>query len=914
MRTTHDFMRARLLAGVLALALMTAPLAYARTSAEEPAGAPADVLAAATGDAPALAPAPVVPARLDPALATLVRAREASGTAAAQAVGRMSGLAVAEDRVAVAVEPVAGRTSEASAAVVAAGGRVFAAYEGLVDAEVPVATLAALADSGAIARVSRPQTPVLSEVVGEGAHVMNASAFTTAGIDGSGVKVGIIDGGFHGYAALLGSELPTSGKVTLWGGVPGKPGTVIGSDPNEAYHGAAVAEVVHDMAPGAHLYLARISDAGDLAAAKDWMVANKVQVINHSASWLGGRLDGTGWINKIVTEAVRTPDVPGGIVWANAAGNMRYRHWSGDFTSRADDRFTMRWGNGQYVNLTYWAVGDPPLLGQLWWNNDDWNGHAIQDYNLILLRFDGKDFVEVDVGAQGRGLQDGSQYPYEEVYHTPWRSGWYGWAIYKSKYATRSDVDFDFFTPYQDLQFTVAARSITTPADNPNAGFMASGAVAGTWTVSAAQDRPGLGMQESYSSEGPTLDRRVVPDLMAPDDVSTRTFLYAAPAAQRGTFSGTSASSAYLAGAAALVRAAFPASSAADVESYLKRNAVDSGAGGVDMAYGTGIAQLPYLTTPTVDVGRLSGADRYATSLAISRGSFESSVTTVVVATGAGYADALAGAPLAGVYGSPVLLVHPGGVSTAFRTELARLGARHAIILGSTAAVSSAVDATLQGVGLTTERLQGPTRFDTAAAIARRIAAEEGPAFTARAWIVNGNDFPDALAASPFAYYTKTPILPVGTYRIAPAIQSVVHDLGFTSAVIGGGTLAVSSGVEEWIEDANGPASIETTRKGGATRIDTARAIGAYGVSQGWGAYGYIGIATAYNYPDALSGAAAAGHNGGVLMLTDGRTLYPIEQRTIAHNRDVLSKLRVFGGGWSMMGSVVVQSRMLANP
>ena len=39
---------------------------------------------------------------------------------------------------------------------------------------------------------------------------MNVAGYTAAGYDGAGVKIGIIDGGFAGYAARLGTELPAS--------------------------------------------------------------------------------------------------------------------------------------------------------------------------------------------------------------------------------------------------------------------------------------------------------------------------------------------------------------------------------------------------------------------------------------------------------------------------------------------------------------------------------------------------------------------------------------------------------------------------------------------------------------------------------------------------------------------------------
>ena len=55
------------------------------------------------------------------------------------------------------------------------------------------------------------RTCTLADVVtGEEIAAMNAAGYTNAGYDGTGVKIGIIDGGFAGYAARLGTELPAS--------------------------------------------------------------------------------------------------------------------------------------------------------------------------------------------------------------------------------------------------------------------------------------------------------------------------------------------------------------------------------------------------------------------------------------------------------------------------------------------------------------------------------------------------------------------------------------------------------------------------------------------------------------------------------------------------------------------------------
>lgn len=72
-----------------------------------------------------------------------------------------------------------------------------------------------------------------------------------------------------------------------------------------------------------------------------------------------------------------------------------------------------------------------------------------------------------------------------------------------------------------------------------------------------------------------------------------------------------------------------------------------------------------------VDVTRLGGSDRYATSLAINQEIFSTTVKAYL-ATGTGFADALAGAALAGANAAPLYTVLrtciPDGVHTHFRT------------------------------------------------------------------------------------------------------------------------------------------------------------------------------------------------------------------------------------------------------
>lgn len=87
---------------------------------------------------------------------------------------------------------------------------------------------------------------------------------------------------------------------------------------------------------------------------------------------------------------------------------------------------------------------------------------------------------------------------------------------------------------------------------------------------------------------------------------------------------------------------------------------------------------------------RYSGADRYATSQAINAAEFESA-PTVYFATGTGFADALAGAAIAGRDRAPLFVVPSTCVPSALISRLAALGTEHRILLGGTSALSTGV-------------------------------------------------------------------------------------------------------------------------------------------------------------------------------------------------------------------------------
>jgi hypothetical protein len=187
----------------------------------------------------------------------------------------------------------------------------------LIIATVPAAALTALASNPAIAGVMAQPAPIVDAIEGQGVSTIDADQWHDAGLTGAGVRVAVIDLGFQGYSALLGDELPSSVHTASFGcGVSVQNGEV---------HGTAVAEIIHEVAPAAELYLLCIGGLDPLSRldeAVSYAVANGVDVINHSVGWFNaGRGDGTGALAPIVTDARN-----GGILWVNSAGNSAQQH------------------------------------------------------------------------------------------------------------------------------------------------------------------------------------------------------------------------------------------------------------------------------------------------------------------------------------------------------------------------------------------------------------------------------------------------------------------------------------------------------------------------------------------------------------------------------------------------------------
>jgi putative cell wall-binding protein len=290
----------------------------------------------------------------------------------------------------------------------------------------------------------------------------------------------------------------------------------------------------------------------------------------------------------------------------------------------------------------------------------------------------------------------------------------------------------------------------------------------------------------------------------------------------------------------------------------------------------------------------IQGADRFHTAVAASQEAYPDGSQYVIIATGRNWPDALGGTALAGALDAPILLSEPTSLPSVTKTEIERLEATHAIILGGTGAVSAGVQTTLATMGLSVERIAGTTRYQTADAVALRTIAVLGDDYDGTAFVATGGNFPDALAAAPLAAANGWPLyLAHPTSGLLPGTVAAMGAV--EEALILGGTGAVSAGVESALDALLGdPAN--TTRLQGINRYVTAVAIASYGVTDVGHTWDRVGIATGEDYPDALAGGVLQGKVGSVMLLTLPTSLHPATATALTANAGAIDTVTFFGG------------------
>ena len=262
---------------------------------------------------------------------------------------------------------------------------------------------------------------------------------------------------------------------------------------------------------------------------------------------------------------------------------------------------------------------------------------------------------------------------------------------------------------------------------------------------------------------------------------------------------------------------------------------------------------------------RLQGADRYATAAAISVEAFpEPGVPVVYVASGTEFADALAAAPAAAHLGGPMLLTEKWSVPAATATALHRLAPQRIVVVGGTGAIGASTakrsrrSRRSSASGAPTVTRPRETSPSTRSVDRRSTRPTSRPAGTSP----TGSAPAPRPARSAFPWCWSTASRFASTRRpLRCSSASGADDIR-----IAGGTGAVSIGVQSSL----GAAGFTVRRYAGIDRYSTSVAINSvFRTTEN--AY----LATGTAFPDALTGAAAAGSAGDPLFLSQSACVPP---------------------------------------
>ncbi|HYD09820.1 MAG TPA: cell wall-binding repeat-containing protein, partial [Acidimicrobiales bacterium] len=260
------------------------------------------------------------------------------------------------------------------------------------------------------------------------------------------------------------------------------------------------------------------------------------------------------------------------------------------------------------------------------------------------------------------------------------------------------------------------------------------------------------------------------------------------------------------------------------------------------------------------------------------------------------FPDALAVGPVAGLRDSAILLVQRDAVPGSTAVELERLRPQRVVIVGGTAAVSTAVQSAIGELtdgGI--ERIAGVDRYATALALSRATF----PDGAGTVHLVSGAGFADAIVAGPAAGRSAGPVLLVGD-SVTPELSAELLRLDPSLLVVVGGESTMPTPLVEQLDSI-------VPDSGLARASDVDRYSTATNVARRFGAVvETVYLTTGASFPDALAATPAAIADGAPILLLPGDG--PVPDAVLDYVRDVEpSSLVVIGGTAAVPDDVVQQ-------
>ena len=492
---------------------------------------------------------------------------------------------------------------------------------GTLRIRLPLVNLDDLAGSPDVTSIAPPARPALAtgSVDSEGDTTHRAiKARSTFGVNGSGVKVGVLSDGIKSLAAARSSG--DLGPVTV---LPGQAGPANGDE------GTAMLEIVHDIAPGAKLYFAT-------AFTSEASFANNIRALRNAGCDI--IIDDVFYYDEgvfqdgAVARAVNAVTADGALYFSSAgnSGNLddgTSGEWQGDFTPYTDQSGNV-WADFDPTAGVQSADSVAPVSSShpavLQWA--DPLGGSSNDYDLYLISADGSTILDASTN-----VQSGTQNPFELLvvpgtsqggaggllavlnYHGAAAPRFMSLSLNRGRFASNAGFT-GYATAGQTAGHSAAADAFSvaaTPAHNAFAPGQPTGPYPNAFNSS--------NVSETFTSDGPrkmyfapngtpytpgnfTSSGGIVrqkPDITAADGVATTV-------AGFQPFFGTSAAAPHAGAIAALMLQAHPGLAPAQVRSALTSTAIDIEAPGWDRDTGRGIIDAYAAVQKVVGSGHTS--------------------------------------------------------------------------------------------------------------------------------------------------------------------------------------------------------------------------------------------------------------------------------------------------------------------
>jgi len=291
-------------------------------------------------------------------------------------------------------------------------------------------------------------------------------------------------------------------------------------------------------------------------------------------------------------------------------------------------------------------------------------------------------------------------------------------------------------------------------------------------------------------------------------------------------------------------------------------------------------------------VERLWGPNRYGTSAAVAEMAF-SHASTVFIALGTNFPDALVAAAAGGHEQGPVLLTDGHSLSPETTAELVRLAPTTAYVVGGTAVISPVVEQQVRALVPNVHRLAGANRYETSAAVSSAVFPTATSAF-----IAYGGNFPDALVGAAAAGFIDAPVLLTGKDHLPQATIDELVRLRPDKIYVIGGTAVISAAAAGELAPYG-----TVVRLAGSDRYATAAAV----AQEFFECQARVFLAYGGDFPDALVAAAAGAYRSAPVLLVTHDTIPAATRGQM--NR--LSPERIWlVGGTAVIGESVADSAL----